>query len=66
MNADLRARLDEIDWAAVAGGLDEAGVARVGPVLSPSECESVAGLYDGEGRFRSTVDMARHRYGEGE
>nr|MBA2386389.1 2OG-Fe(II) oxygenase [Acidimicrobiia bacterium] len=35
-------------------------------VLSPSECRSVAGLYDEDDRFRSTIDMARHRFGEGQ
>jgi hypothetical protein len=33
-------------------------------LLSPAECDELAGLFDG-GRFRSTIDMARHRFGDG-
>jgi hypothetical protein len=33
-------------------------------VLSEAECAELAGLFDG-GRLRSTVDMARHRFGDG-
>jgi hypothetical protein len=35
-------------------------------MLTPAECRDVAGLYDADARFRSTVDMARHRFGEGQ
>jgi hypothetical protein len=35
-------------------------------VLTPEECREVSQLYDDEARFRSRVDMARHRFGEGE
>ncbi len=34
-------------------------------MLSPSECGELGGLYD-DGRFRSTIDMARHRFGKGQ
>ena len=30
------------------------------------ECEQLVALYDNDKRFRSTVNMARHRFGEGE
>ncbi|HEX6568199.1 MAG TPA: 2OG-Fe(II) oxygenase [Acidimicrobiales bacterium] len=59
-------RVDAVDWPQVAAGLDEAGVALTGPVLSAAECRSLAGLYDRADRFRSTVDMARHRFGQGQ
>ena len=35
-------------------------------LLTPAECEQIAGLYDDDQRFRSTMDMGRHRFGEGE
>ncbi len=44
--------------------LDERGFAVTEPLLSGAECEALAELFDG-GRFRSTIDMARHRFGEG-
>jgi uncharacterized protein len=58
--------LDHVDWKAVAADLDELGVAGVGRVLRPAQCRALAELYDDDGRFRSTIDMARHRFGEGE
>ena len=56
----------DLDWAAVAAALDATGVARAGPVLAAADCRDVAALYGDDRRFRSTVDMARHRYGAGE
>lgn len=54
------------DWPALADELDAHGCALTGPLLTADECRSVADLYDDEGRFRSTIDMARHRFGSGE
>jgi hypothetical protein len=34
--------------------------------LTPQECREIAGLYDDAARFRSTVDMARLRFGAGQ
>jgi hypothetical protein len=59
-------RVDGIDWPSVRRDLDAFGVAATGPVLTASECADLAALYDDDARFRSSVDMARHRYGEGE
>jgi hypothetical protein len=53
------------DWQDVAAGLDDVGCAPTGPLLSPGECAEIAALFDREDRFRSTVDMARHRFGSG-
>ena len=33
-------------------------------MLSADECRELAALFDGDG-FRSTIDMARHRFGDG-
>jgi hypothetical protein len=38
----------------------------LGALLSPGECDSVAALWDQAALFRKRVDMARHRYGQGE
>ncbi|MBA3984302.1 MAG: 2OG-Fe(II) oxygenase [Acidimicrobiia bacterium] len=59
-------RVDRLDWPVVTSGLEQLGCSLTGAVLSPSECRSVAGLYDEDDRFRSTIDMARHRFGEGQ
>jgi uncharacterized protein len=46
--------------------LDALGCALLPRLLSPVECKELAALYDHDKRFRSTVNMARHRFGEGE
>ena len=61
---DLTDRIDSLDWAALTASLDERGFAVTPPVLSGEECRSLAALFDGDG-FRSTIDMARHRFGDG-
>ncbi|MFJ4650129.1 2OG-Fe(II) oxygenase [Nocardia sp. NPDC088792] len=55
----------EQDWAALASDLGEQGYALTGPLLSGAECGGLADLFDETDRFRSTVDMARHRFGSG-
>lgn len=59
-------RVERLDWPAVAAGLDDLGSALAGPVLTADDCRSLAGLYDDDVRFRSTIDMTRHRFGKGE
>jgi len=55
----------ELDWTELAGRLDAEGVTRTPPLLSPAECAEVVAMFDDERRFRSTVVMARHAFGEG-
>ena len=60
----LEDRIDALDWTDLRRDLDEQGFAVTEPVLHRTECRELAGLFDGEG-FRSTIDMARHRFGDG-
>jgi uncharacterized protein len=62
----MRDRVDALDWSALTHEVDAAGSAQTAPVLTPDECRDIAGLYDDVGRFRTTVDMARHRFGNGQ
>jgi hypothetical protein len=57
-------RVDALPWDALAAQLDERGFAVSEPLLSGAECSDLAELFDG-GRFRSTIDMARYRFGDG-
>ena len=59
-------RVDAVDWDTVRGELDSFGCALTGPLLSTREAADIASLYPEVSRFRSTVDMARHRFGEGQ
>ena len=56
----------ELDWPAITATLDELGCAVAGPVLTAEACRELADLYDDDHRFRSTIDMARHRFGAGQ
>lgn len=38
----------------------------IGPLVTPEEAARIASLYTDDTRFRSTVNMGRHRFGEGE
>jgi uncharacterized protein len=60
----LRERVDGLDWARLREQLDDAGHAITVPLLDEDETEALAALFD-DGRFRSTIDMARHRFGDG-
>ena len=57
-------RVDALDWADLGEQLDSRGFAVTEPLLGDAECGELADLFDG-GRFRSTIDMARHRFGDG-
>lgn len=63
--AEGRRRVAGTDWAALAAELDDVGCAATGPLLTPAECAGLAGLYDRPDLFRTTVDLARHRFGSG-
>jgi len=65
-DARVATRVAGIDWAAAAESLDSYGFASLGMLLSTGECAELAGCYDDDHRFRSTVVMARHGFGSGE
>jgi uncharacterized protein len=56
--------IDALDWPDLRGQLDERGFAQTPQLLDAGQCDELAGLFD-DGRFRSTIDMARHRFGDG-
>jgi hypothetical protein len=60
----VTARIGQLDWPQLVRQLDEHGFAVTDPILSADECVELADLFDGDG-FRSTIDMARHRFGDG-
>ena len=60
----IRERVDALDWPTLRERLDSEGHAITVPLLDARECEELSDLFDG-GRFRSTIEMARHRFGDG-
>jgi uncharacterized protein len=59
-------RVNGLQWSTLVDALDDAGVALTAPVLTADECAALRGLYADDERFRSTVNMAQHRFGAGE
>ena len=59
-------RASSTDWDSMRADLDAYGCGLTGPLLTPEEAAQIAALYDDDSRFRSTINMGRHRFGEGE
>ena len=60
------ARLDAVDWSAVARDLNERGFAVISRALPANACADVRALYREPRLFRSRIVMARHGFGAGE
>ena len=62
----LEHRTTALDWLRIAAELDEHGCVLTGPLLPAATCAQLIKSYDDEARFRSTIVMARHGFGQGE
>ena len=58
--------MNALEWTRIRADLDESGVARMGEILTPTECRAIAEMYQDKARFRSHISMARHGFGSGE
>jgi len=65
-STDINRRVVALDWDAAVADLDNTGLAAIGPILNANECDRIAAFYERTELFRSTIDMARHRFGQGE
>ncbi len=63
--SDLGKRIEGLDWPRLKGSLDERGYALTPSILRARECNELARLFDDDERFRSVIDMRRHRFGSG-
>ncbi|TMQ25430.1 MAG: proline hydroxylase [Nitrospirae bacterium] len=63
---DMAGRVKTLDWERVSTDLDAQGCAIIDGLLTPEECDAMAGLYQVDGIFRSRVVMGRHGFGRGE
>src|SRR5262245_29948177 len=59
-------RLESVDWATAARDLEAYGCAVLPRILTADECAGLAGCYETDQVFRSSVVMARHGFGRGE
>lgn len=64
--AAIATRVHALDWNAIERSLWEHGYALSRRLLMPEECRALIRLYRQDERFRSRVDMARHRFGVGD
>jgi hypothetical protein len=60
------AKVTTLDWERVSQDLDAQGSAVIEAILSPEECQALAGLYMKDDIFRSRVVMEQHGFGRGE
>jgi hypothetical protein len=54
------------DWNAITAEVNALGGALLPRLLTDAETETIRSLYEDDARFRSTIDMSRHRFGSGE
>ncbi|MDF2653458.1 MAG: prolyl 4-hydroxylase subunit alpha [Paenibacillus sp.] len=66
MSDRLAERIAELDWNSLQQSLDDYGYAKLPTLLNPTECKEIINTYKVHEYFRSTVDMARYRFGIGE
>jgi uncharacterized protein len=63
-SASLTDRVDALPWDDLREQLDARGFAVTAPLLQRRESRELEDLFEA-GEFRSTIDMARHRFGDG-
>lgn len=63
--APLADRVAAQPWPDLIDEIDAYGCAQTGPLLTPGECAEFTEMWDDLARFRSTIDMARYRFGQG-
>lgn len=61
----LSQKIDGLDWGAIAASFGADGYALLPPLLSPSKRRDLIALEGDDACFRTRINMARHRFGEG-
>jgi uncharacterized protein len=64
--SDIEARVNALDWAKVHANLDAQGWSVIPKLLTSTEADLVAALYQHKEGFRSHIIMGRHGFGRGE
>lgn len=62
----LAAKIAAWDWDTLQQTLDEQGFAKVPSLLDQEQCAELIRAYEEPALFRTTIDMARYRFGVGE
>jgi len=61
---EIGIRVARYDWSALEADIDARGHARLPGLLTGSECAELVKTYAERDRFRSFVDLAKHRFGD--
>jgi uncharacterized protein len=64
MGRTVSDRIAALHWPSLLADLDEQGFVQTPPVLHAAERAELARSFD-SGLFRATIEMRRHRFGEG-
>jgi len=59
-------RVAAADWNTISSELETVGCALTGELLTADETAELRASYPDDARFRSTIDMARYRFGQGQ
>jgi hypothetical protein len=59
-------RISDLDWNSLKMSLEEHGYAKIPTLLNKATCKEIIDTYEVQDHFRSTIDMARYRFGKGE
>src|SRR5690348_8771322 len=62
----VQSRVAKLNWSALDQSLCAYGYAQTPAILTPAECRSLVQLYSDDHLFRSRIEMARFRFGEGD
>lgn len=62
----IKTRVESLDWETIQHELDEQGFAKLPVILTKEECEFFIDMYGVEESYRTTINMTRYRFGNGE
>jgi hypothetical protein len=57
---------EHFNWSLINSGLDECGYCQLPQMFSSAECLEMIALYPNHDLYRSTINMKRYRFGQGE
>ncbi|UAT29017.1 2OG-Fe(II) oxygenase [Bacillus badius] len=66
MSHDIKTRVNNLNWESIQEALDKQRFAKLPAILTKEECEFFIELYSEEEPYRTTINMTRYRFGNGE
>jgi hypothetical protein len=58
--------IQQLDWDTISAQLNSKGFSHISNVLSEEECKHLSSLYKEDSIYRTTINMQRYRFGQGE